>query len=129
MIVMSFILIVGLILLVFGLYLILSFAFKTKMSWAWAIIFFPVLSPVYSFLHWAESKVRNGFLIFIIGTLLVATAIYGGAFNELQSLSENVPDEQLQHQLQELNTKLPQAGPLQKPLPNEAQASAHLLGK
>ena len=124
MIGMSIILIAGLTLLVFGLYFILSSAFKSQPSWGWGIIFLPVIYPLYSFLHWTESKVRNGFLVSVIGVLLVATSLYGGALNEIQKVSQRVPDAQLQHQLHELSAKIPQAGPSEKPLPNEAQANS-----
>lgn len=124
MIVMSAVLIVGLVLLFFGLYLILSYAFRSQLSWAWAMVFLPVIYPVYSILRWSESKVRNGFLASVIGFSLVTTAIYGGALHELLSLTEDVSDGPLQSSLQELSTNLPQAQPSGKPLPNEAEASA-----
>lgn len=124
MIGMSTVLIVGLVILLFGLYLIVSYAFRSQGSWAWAILFLPVLYPVYSVLRWGESKVRNGFLISVIGILLVMTAAYGGALRELQMLTREVSDGHLQGQLQELSTKLPQARPTAEVLPNEEEASA-----
>ena len=129
MIAMSILFGAGLIFLVFGLFLILSFAFKAKHTWAWGIVIFPVIYPVYSILQWAESRVRNGCLISVIGILLVSISIYGGALNVLLSFSERVPDEQLQHRLHELSTKFPQASPPEKPLPNEAEAGAVVLSE
>lgn len=123
MIGMSAVLIAGLGMLLFGLYLILSYAFRSQLTWAWAIVLLPVIYPVYSILRWSESKVRNGFLVSVIGFLLVMTATYGGAFSELNKLTRHASDGPIQSQLEELSTKLPQAQPTEKPLPNEAKAS------
>lgn len=104
--------------------MVLFSAFKSKQrAWWVGILVFPVIYPLYAMLHWAESRIRNGFLVSIVGSLLVAAAIYAGAANDLTTLSGHVSNKKLQTQVDELVTKLPTAGPPAKPLPNDKEAS------
>jgi hypothetical protein len=104
--------------------MVLSSAFRSQQrAWGVGIIVLPLIYPLYAILYWAESRIRNGFLVSIVGSLLVAAAIYAGAANDLTTLSGHVPNKKFQTQVNELVTKLPTAGPPAKPLPNDKEAS------
>lgn len=124
MIINWIILLSGLVLLSAGMVVVLFSAFRSgQRAWGVGMVVLPLIYPLYAILHWAESRIRNGFLVSIVGSLLVAAAIYAGAANDLTTLSGHVPNKQLQKQVNEFVTKIPTAGPPIKPLPNDKEAS------
>jgi hypothetical protein len=120
---MIFIFAAGLMLLVGGLTMVLTSAFKKRFLWGMGLLFLPVLVPVYAKFHWLEPRARNGFLIAIIGTLVTIAALYGGAVYEIGEMAETVPDKRVQAQVTKLAQQVPTAGPSKAPLPNEAEAA------
>lgn len=120
---MTFILIGGLVLVLVGLFMGLTAAFRDRTSWGVAIVVLPILYPLYALLRWSVAQTRNGFLIFIVGILVFALALYGGAGESLVTLVSEVPHSRVQHQVQGLVTKVPTARPTKAPLPNEAEAA------
>ena len=120
---MKFIFAAGLILLLGGLIMVLKSAFEKRFLWGMGLLILPVLVPVYAKFHWLEPTARNGFLITIIGTLVVIAALYGGAAYEIGEMAETVPDKRVQMQVTKLAQQVPTAGPSKEPLPNEAEAA------
>jgi hypothetical protein len=120
---MIFIFAAGLMLLVWGLTMVLTSAFKKRFLWGMGLLLLPVLVPVYAKFHWLEPRARNGFLVAIIGTLVIIAAVYGGAAYEIGEIAETVPDKRVQAQVTKLAQQVPTAGPSKEPLPNEAEAA------
>ena len=120
---MIFVFAAGLMLLVGGLIMVLKSAFEKRFVWGMGLLLLPVLVPVYAKFHWLEPRARNGFLITIIGTLVVSAALYGGAAYEIGEMAETVPDKRVQVQVTKLAQQVPTAGPSKEPLPNEAEAA------
>jgi hypothetical protein len=120
---MIFIFAAGLMLLVGGLIMVLTSAYKKRFLWGTGLLLLPVLVPAYAKFHWLEPRARNGFLIAIIGTLVSLAALYGGAAYEIGEMAETMPDKQVQAQLTKLAQQVPTAGPSKEPLPNEAEAA------
>jgi hypothetical protein len=120
---MIFIFTAGLMLLVGGLIMVLTSAYKKRFLWGTGLLLLPVLVPVYAKFHWLEPRARNGFLIASIGTLVTFAALYGGAAYEIGEMAETMPDKQVQAQLTKLAQQIPTAGPSKEPLPNEAEAA------
>jgi hypothetical protein len=120
---MIFIFAAGLMLLVGGLTMVLTSAFKKRFLWGMGLLLLPVLVPVYAKFHWLEPRARNGFLIAIIGILVAVAALYGGAVYEIGEMAETVPDKRVQAQVTKLAQQVPTAGPSKEPLPNEAEAA------
>ncbi len=115
--------VIGLILLLAGLVMVLSSAFKHRLNWGLAILFVPVIAPVYAIYNWSDHRARNGLFTVIIGLLVVAAALYGGVGRYIAALSTEVHNEQVQERVKDLIEIIPTAGPPDKPLPNEAEAN------
>ncbi len=116
------VLIIGLILLFVGMGMVLSEAFRSRLSWAIGIVVFPLVYPIYAILNWAEARIRNGFMVSIVGSLLVATSLYAGVANDLVIMAKGIDNEQVRQQLNKFVTKVPTASPEKEPLPNDATA-------
>lgn len=120
---MIFVGLLGLILLAMGLVMVLSSAFKHRFNWGMAILLLPVIAPVYGIYNWREHQARNGLFTVIIGLFVVAAALYGGVGRDIATLFKVVPSEQVQQHVKEIFENIPEAGPPDKPLPNQAAAN------
>ena len=114
--------VIGLILLLAGLVMVLSSAFKHRLNWGLAILFVPVIAPVYAIYNWSEHRARNGLFTVIIGLFVVAAAFYGGVGKDIAALSTEVHNKQVQRHVKDLIEIIPRAGPPDEPLPNQVEA-------
>jgi hypothetical protein len=75
-------LIVGSVILLIGLLLIAVQAFKKSILWGLAVLLIPFAALVFVVRYWQEG--RNGFLVSVVGLLISAISLYGGAEKEMQ---------------------------------------------
>ncbi len=108
------VLLVGVALLLWGVLLVLSDAWRHGLVWFLGIIIiFPLVYPLFIILNRKRGTTRNGFLMSLSGLLIVMAAFYGGVGKYLPF-----------KEAQEISKRIPTADPPDEPLPNEAEAQA-----
>lgn len=117
---MVYLLSAGALLLLGGLGTALISAFRSRRPWRWVLIVAPFSYPVYAARYWSEEWVRNGFLVSVLGLILAAIALYGGAKKDVSTLVDEVPPSAVREEIQRMVEKIPTAGPEGGPLPNAA---------
>ena len=107
------VLILALLLLLVGMIIVLLDAFKESFVWGLLVMIVPPLFvPIYSFVKWTNSQARNGFAMSLVGLVMIAVGVYGGALQTIPVLSEH-----------EIVSNIPTAEPSNEPLPNEVAAA------